>query len=904
MKTFVDFPRTLTVFALTVFMFCNTTTVNAAEDSKIALIGVLDIQSERATMPYDLPETGFLAGKKVSAIAAGGNFTCAIADGAAYCWGYNGAGQLGNSSTEYRFNAPMPVDTSGVLKNKVLTSIAAGYSTVCAIADGAAYCWGYNGAGQLGNGSTANSATPVAVSTTGYLSGKTITDISVESSSVCAIASGAAYCWGSNQFGKIGNNSTVSSAMPVPVDTSGVLAGKILTTIDVGASHTCAIASNSAYCWGDNSQGQLGPQSTVISKSLTPVASDTTNLLLGKSVTDISAGGNSSCAVANSEAYCWGDNSQGQLGNATTRTTNTITNVDKSGALNNKSITAISVSSLRTCAIAGSAAYCWGSNKDGGLGNNSLVSSTTPVAVNTSGILANSSVTELSVSDSNSCVISNNAAICWGTNSFGQVGNSTFVNSYVPSLISTESIFSGSTVTSLSINNVSACSVVSGKAYCWGDNSMNNLGILGSPSTSYLPTQVNTTGVLANKYLTQISLSNRHACALATDGTAFCWGDNSYGQLGIGTTISQQAPVAVDLSGELKGLVITAITTKEYSTCVIANGKVFCWGSNIAGNLGIDVQKDFFGKPLQTIFSTPIAVSKGSVLENKTVDSFQNYRPSGAAMSVLAGGRIYGWGGKSLSNKPVLDEFTNTGDLAGKVLSKASGGETFGCAIANSRAYCWGSSEVLHFSALPRLIGPDTLLALRTISDVEVSGTNICVISVGSLYCWGNNSNGQLGNHSLRDSYVPAATFTDDTLKDREVTFIAMSNINNGSVVYLIHRPMAAELRLQAEKLAADQVIAEKAAAEQEAIAAAAKAEQTKLISSLSDAQIQIAALKSMIEGLNQLNGSFLAQIAALKAQINSIPVVNKTTISCVKGSITKKITGANPVCPSGYKRK
>jgi len=124
-----------------------------------------------------------------------------------------------------------------------------GWSRSCAIAsDDKAYCWGYNSEGNLGNNSTANSKVPVAVNTSGVLAGKTIKQIS----SSCAIASDdKAYCWGLGSAGRLGNNSTADSSIPVAVDTSGVLAGKTIKQISAGGTHTCAIASDDkAYCWG------------------------------------------------------------------------------------------------------------------------------------------------------------------------------------------------------------------------------------------------------------------------------------------------------------------------------------------------------------------------------------------------------------------------------------------------------------------------------------------------------------------------------------------------------------------------------------------------------------------------------------------------------------------------------
>src|SRR5690606_41023107 len=123
------------------------------------------------------------------------------------------------------------------------------------------YCWGSGSSGKLGNGSTDSSSVPVAVSTSGVLAGKTVTDISVGSSSACAIADGSAYCWGQNIVGGLGNGSRVDSSVPVAVSTSGVLAGKTVTDISAG-QHACAVADGEAYCWGSGNSGRLGNGST------------------------------------------------------------------------------------------------------------------------------------------------------------------------------------------------------------------------------------------------------------------------------------------------------------------------------------------------------------------------------------------------------------------------------------------------------------------------------------------------------------------------------------------------------------------------------------------------------------------------------------------------------------------
>ena len=257
-------------------------------------------------------------------------------------------------------------------------------SRACAISlSNRAYCWGSGSSGQLGNNSTTNSSIPVAVNTTGVLAGKAIKQISTGFSHTCAIASDdKAYCWGSGSSGQLGNNSTTNSSIPVAVNTTGVLAGKTIKQISAGTSHTCAIASDDkAYCWGAGSSGQLGNSSTT--NSLIPVAVNTTGVLAGKTIKQISAYGFHTCAVASdNKAYCWGSGTSGQLGNNLYTNSSIPVAVNTTGVLAGKTIKQISNGSSHTCAIASDdKAYCWGSGSFGALGNNSAANSSVPVRV-------------------------------------------------------------------------------------------------------------------------------------------------------------------------------------------------------------------------------------------------------------------------------------------------------------------------------------------------------------------------------------------------------------------------------------------------------------------------------------------------------------------------------------------
>jgi alpha-tubulin suppressor-like RCC1 family protein len=372
-------------------------------------------------------------------IAAGLQNGCALGGGGqAYCWGSGGNGQLGNGSTGDSL-VPVAVDTSGVLAGKTLAGISAGQSHVCVLdSDGKAYCWGSGGSGQLGNGVSnglSNSSIPVAVDTSGVLAGKTLTSIAAGEQHTCAVdRDGKAYCWGYGVNGPLGNGGGSNADVPVAVDTSGVLAGKTLTGISAGNTHTCAVDSGGkAYCWGSGASGQLGNGGA--GDSLVPVAVATSGVLKGKTLTGIAAGNTHTCAVdTGGKAYCWGFNNTGMLGNGGTGSSDRPVAVESGGVLKGKAIIGIAAGQSHTCAVdSGGKAYCWGYGVNGQLGNGSSEGSYGPVAVRLSGVLAGKALTGIAAGGEYTCAVDGGGkAYCWGYGANGQLGNGGTADSLVP----------------------------------------------------------------------------------------------------------------------------------------------------------------------------------------------------------------------------------------------------------------------------------------------------------------------------------------------------------------------------------------------------------------------------------------------------------------------------------------
>ncbi|MES2934227.1 MAG: RCC1 repeat-containing protein, partial [Pseudomonadota bacterium] len=301
----------------------------------------------------------------IATIAAGGNHTCArTTAGGVKCWGNNFYGQLGNGTTTQASLTPVAVTglASGV------TAIATGNRHTCArTTAGGVKCWGNNQYGQLGNNSTTGALTPVAV--TGLSSG--VTAIAAGYYHTCALTTaGGVKCWGNNDFGQLGNTTTTRALTPAAVTglTSGVAA------IAAGRTHTCALTTaGGVQCWGNNDFGQLGNGTNT--QALTPVA--VTGLTSG--VAAIATGANHTCARTTAGGMqCWGSNEYGQLGNNSS--TDALTPVAMTWLASG--VTAIAMGFSHTCALTTAGGMqCWGFNGVGQLGNNSTTGALTPVAV-------------------------------------------------------------------------------------------------------------------------------------------------------------------------------------------------------------------------------------------------------------------------------------------------------------------------------------------------------------------------------------------------------------------------------------------------------------------------------------------------------------------------------------------
>jgi serine/threonine-protein kinase len=357
--------------------------------------------------------------------------------------------------------------------------------------------------------------------------------------SACLLASGRAYCWGSNLHGQLGSIGG-SSDIPRPVDTSGALKDARLVRIAVGAAHACALDTRgSAYCWGLNSDGQLGVAGT--DRSDRPVRVDQQGALAGRTLEVIGAAGSTTCSLDSRGAlFCWGINDDGQFGNGTRKGGAAPVRGASTGDLDGRTLTRFALGDTHTCGIdAERDTYCWGANDHGQLGTGRTGSSPDPRRVVPTEALPRGSAQGILLGARSTCARTTSGdAACWGANDHGQLGDGQESDSSVPQRVlypepSTETSrieSGGDTACAISQSDDPERRVL----YCWGANDVGQVGD-GRTEDAPTPTPVSTSSGLAAPWLVRIG--GRSGCALTEAQEAWCWGSNADGLLGSGGSV-------------------------------------------------------------------------------------------------------------------------------------------------------------------------------------------------------------------------------------------------------------------------------------------------------------------------------------------------------------------------------
>ena len=724
-----------------------------------------------------LTEVSLDESRTALSISSGKDHTCAILDnGELQCWGRNDYGQLGDGTVSH---SSVPVEAS---LSEFPVQLSSGDYHTCAILDDATIkCWGRNNYGQLGDGTNSDSSDPVAVASP---PGEKFLAISTGANHTCAITSTwTLKCWGSNDHGQLGIGSTLSVNTPSTVTTGGNT-----VAVSAGGYHTCAILDGSAgsgdvKCWGLNSKGQLGDGTTNQQNDASAVSASLTGAIA------IDSGSQHTCAIDSSQSlHCWGGSSEGQIGDGSTA--GQVTSPTEISLGQNLESNAVSSGGAYTCVIGGNdLPRCWGG--EGFTASLDLDSSPSEFSAisrwsyigsserdwNSNGMLNIFEVGVPSdsdgdgfpigpdVDDDNPTVAAECVAGKYGRFTCRDATPGYYVTGTGNTIMTPAS--PGYYVNSIGATTQSPCPVgkfqeLSGQTSCEDARPGYYVSELGASAGTPCPAgkyndQYGMTSASACEWaeaghsvpvLTQVSSGAAHSCAILDDGSVACWGDNSNGQLGDGSRVSSLIP---QKSMPL-GRKAIEISSGSYHTCALLDdGSIRCWGSNSFGQLGDGTTIE------RTI---PNAVILGNGVSAMGVSSGESH-----TCAVLIDNSVKCWG---LNTNGQLGDGTNTdrhsptySSLGQTGVLKVTAGSYHTCAITVERnVLCWGENwngQLGDSSNIDRKIPVEVSIPSNSSAvSIDSGAFHSCLgMNDGSVFCWGYNAHGQLGNGGTLDSNVP-----------------------------------------------------------------------------------------------------------------------------------------------------
>ena len=800
-------------------------------------VGQLGLGDNTNRSTPTLVNTGGITNKRVDAMSMGALQGCALSEGRAYCWGINTRGQMGNG-TAPGFLADTwdvaalltatrnpPTKVTGALDTVNTTSIAPSWTnttngdrtSICAVSNGKVYCWGSNNWASLGQpkygglvdalcvangwvsdtifgfpseylcakplntGITpfdnydASSPTPVfgfsnrKQEDKSLLYNQRVTDIDAGQYGPCVIANGKVYCWGSSYVDlQLTNDPFGSTNLRSSALKTGGLSGLYATDIASGSDTACAIANGRGYCWG-RLRGN-GVDSNNTAPLLVSSIPSTVALTSAESSGEISG---PLCLNGSGNSYCWGYSQPNTLTPQTISTPDNaaITDVGTGGAMSS-SYGLVSGAYGNLCYVANASSYCRGNNSLGQIGDGTT--SSTPSATfqkaSNIGLTSGQAATAITSGDRHSCALVNGYPYCWGYNASGQLGTNDTANKTHP--YGVRNLPDTKTTTSIDAGTNHTCAVANGQAYCWGSNASGQLGTNDTANRTSA-TLVNI-GDMIGKNVTAISAGRDHTCAVA-NGQAYCWGSNTYGQLGRGNTTSSLSPVAVSTSGALSGKAVTAISVGDRFTCAIADGQPYCWGERANGKIGN-------GGVTTGNTTSPVLVSNmtGTSTDIQTGPDYA---------CALEAGIPKCWGRNNtyqLGLGNITDQTTpqTISGMGARNTTSLSLGTSHACSVSNGYLFCWGSRANGRIGNSGTTTGSTTtpvqlpentgagLIGGNNPRLVSAGGSGSCAIANAKIFCWGAGSLNQIGNDGVADAIQPTQTGS----YTRDITVISWSD--------------------------------------------------------------------------------------------------------------------------------
>jgi alpha-tubulin suppressor-like RCC1 family protein len=714
------------------------------------------------------------------------------------CWGNNNSGQLGDGTT---INSNVPAVIAGL--NNVVSLAAFGYSTCAAKADGTVWCWGFQGYGG------ANFANLLSTSTPQQMSG--LTDVVALAGGdnstgggthACALQrSGTVQCWGNNDLGELGRGGPITAGSHVPslLIPQPVVGLSDAVSIAASGGSTCAIkADGTVVCWGYGgvnlvNLGVNRPSSTVFQvSSPIPVTGVTNAVSLAMSHFGMA------CAVINDGTMkCWGVGGTNHSGLALAQTSTTAMGALPTTLTGIGNVAALTLGLAHTCALKTDATVeCWGTY--GFRSNyNTAEPQATPLAIKDASGAPITNVQAVSSGMDHTCASKFDGTVhCWGWNGSGQLGDSSNVGHLTAQPVTLTGLNKAAEKLSskaLAVGNDTSCVIkTNGEVACWGLGNYGQLGN-GANSNSRTPVPVNLQGNFTA--VTTSASTGGHACALKDTGDVFCWGLGSYGQLGNGQSTNSNVPVSVNILGGA-----SAISAGGTHTCALKNdGNIACWGNFYSGQLGVMTQTPEVPNTV-IIPGGAIALSAGNahtcaVKTNGDVacwgrnysgqvgkSGYQDTEPSpvitvisGGAKAVTAGAEhtcatkndnsVVCWGGTSVGS---LGNAQNNFYSYSPVAVSLSGGvkvidtrSFHNCAVKSSTAevVCWGQGsqgELGNGVSVNSNVPVTASLPSAAITAAAGSGHSCAILVNGDVYCWGQQgTTGALGNGTTSNSNFP-----------------------------------------------------------------------------------------------------------------------------------------------------
>ena len=672
-----------------------------------------------ALYTYLTPTSGLVS------IALGTEHTCAVAGlGTISCWGSNGSGQLGAGS--FGGVNVNPAMLTGV---GAVTAVAAGNAHSCALAvDGTVKCWGSNASGQLGDGGSVDRATPAPVTgLTGVVS------VAAGANHTCAITTaGTVQCWGDNSTAQLGNGSmggSSSAAMPVTA-----FGASLVVAVAAGTSHTCALAAGTVWCWGANTAGQLG---TAFVGAYSPIPVPVSGV---GSVLALTAGAAHTCALTSGGmTFCWGDNTYGQLGSGSFGGSNpNPTPVVSIGA----SVSAIAAGSHHTCAVTSiGGVRCWGRNNEGQLGDGNTADQPTPV--NALG-LANGVSVAAGLGGHTCALLGDGSVRCWGRNVNGQLGNGTVISSHVP-LMAT-SVPGAPTGASATPGNVSLSVSFLAPSSNGGINIDGYRVTCGGVSVVGMTSPITVTGLVNG---------TSYACTVAARN-GLGWSDESIAAASVAPATVPDAPTGITATPGNASVAVGFMAPLSNGGAAIDSYRATCGGNVITGSIS-PITVTGLGNGLGVSCTVAAHNSAGWSVESAPSATVTPRAPPNVAMVSPVNGSTMGGTVVTLTGTDFIPGATTVtiGGVACLAPYAASAtsltciappGVAGDASVVATTSYGSSGASILFTYAAPA----------GAISAIAAGVVHSCAVtSAGTVWCWGLNTNGQLGNGSNANSAVP-----------------------------------------------------------------------------------------------------------------------------------------------------